>query len=122
MNSAMNKIICIILTISIIVALFCFVKVLKQSNDRKMKFIEYLENKGDYKKLIKFGFYNANGFKEGRRVPFLNKIIFEEYKKNKDVFLLEYSLYIKRVSKWLIALYFSIFFLFCCLATFLTNC
>jgi len=94
-----------------------FIKTVKESNQMKNGFIRYLEDKKDYQNLIKFGFYNVNGFKENRRVPFLGKIIFEEYQKNKDKTFLDYYVYIKKSSKKLLLLFFLSFVLFCIITT-----
>ena len=94
-----------------------FIKTIKKSNQIKNDFIRYLEGKKDYQNLIKFGFYNVNNFKENRRVSFLDKIIFEEYQKNKDKTFLDYSVYIKQSSKKLLLLFFLAFVLFCIITT-----
>ena len=117
MNPIINKTISMILSIIIIGILIFFIKTIKEANKKKNEFIEYLEDKNDYQNLIKFGFYNLNGFKESRRIPLLDKIIFKEYQSNKDKAFLEYSIYIRYSSKKLIFLFLSAFFLFCTVTT-----
>ena len=117
MNLLIRSTICFILFLAITVILFFFIRIIRQCNERKRQFIAYLESNGDYQNLVKFGFYNAGGFKESRRVPFLDRLIFEEYESSHDKVLLDYSLFIRRKSRWLILLYFSAFFLFGCLMT-----
>lgn len=114
MHPIINKLICAGLSVIIIILMSLFIKTVKESNQMKNGFIRYLEDKKDYQNLIKFGFYNVNGFKENRRVPFLGKIIFEEYQKNKDKTFLDYYVYIKKSSKKLLLLFFLSFVLFCC--------
>lgn len=115
MNPIINYLICFVLIISIIVILLFFIKTTKESHKMKNDFIRYLEGKNDYRNLINFGFYNENGFKESRRIPFLYKIIYEQYQTNKDENFLKYFIYIKHGSRKLIFLYFLAFVLFCIL-------
>ena len=117
MQPIIYKLICASLSIIIIFLLILFIKTVKGSRQKKDNFIRYLEDKNDYQNLIKFGFYNSNFFKENRRVPFLNKIIFDEYQKNKDKTFLEYSVYIKKSSNKLLFLFFLAFVLFCTITT-----
>lgn len=117
MNPIISELICLSLSIIIILIIFFFIKTIKESKQKKDDFIRYLEGKQDCQNLMKFGFYNANGFKENRRVPFLDKIIFEEYQTNKDETFLEYSVYIKQSSKKLLFLFFSAYVLFCVATT-----
>ena len=113
MTSIIYKLISIALDIVIILIIFFLVKISKEDSRKKKFFVEYLESKKDLKNLIKFGFYNSNGFKEGRRVLFLEKKIYEEYQKNKDEVFLEYYVYIKKITLKFCGLYFFGFFLFC---------
>ena len=113
MTSITYKLISIALDIVIILIIFFLVKISKEDSRKKKFFVEYLESKKDLKNLIKFGFYNSNGFKEGRRVLFLEKKIYEEYQKNKDEVFLEYYVYIKKITLKFCGLYFFGFFLFC---------
>lgn len=117
MNPTITILICIGLCIFIILFISFSIKKIKEFNQKKNDFIRYLEGKNDYQNLIKFGFYNANGFKENRIVPFLDKIIMEEYQKNKDKTFFDYSVYAKKSSKSLIILYFISFILFCIMTT-----
>ncbi len=117
MHPIIYKLICAGLSVIIIILMSLFIKMVKESNQMKNGFIRYLEDKKDYQNLIKFGFYNVNGFKENRRVPFLGKIIFEEYQKNKDKTFLDYYVYIKKSSKKLLLLFFLSFVLFCIITT-----
>lgn len=117
MHPIIYKLICAGLSIIIIFLMILFIKTVKESNQKKNDFIRYLEGKEDFQNLTKFGFYNVNGFKENRRVPFLDKIILEEYYKNKDTTFLEYSVYIKKSSKKLLLLFFLAFVLFCIITT-----
>lgn len=117
MHPIIYKLICAGLSVIIIILMSLFIKTVKESNQMKNGFIRYLEDKKDYQNLIKFGFYNVNGFKENRRVPFLGKIIFEEYQKNKDKTFLDYYVYIKKGSKKLLLLFFLSFVLFCIITT-----
>lgn len=117
MHPIIYKLICAGLSVIIIILMSLFIKMVKESNQMKNGFIRYLEDKKDYQNLIKFGFYNVNGFKENRRVPFLGKIIFEEYQKNKDKTFLDYYVYIKKGSKKLLLLFFLSFVLFCIITT-----
>jgi len=117
MHPIIYKLICAGLSVIIIILMSLFIKTVKESNQMKNGFIRYLEDKKDYQNLIKFGFYNVNGFKENRRVPFLGKIIFEEYQKNKDKTFLDYYVYIKKSSKKLLLLFFLSFVLFCIITT-----
>lgn len=117
MHPMIYKLICAGLSIIIIFLMILFIKTVKESNQMKNDFIRYLEGKKDFQNLTKFGFYNVNGFKENRRVPFLDKIILEEYHKNKDTTFLEYSVYIKKSSKKLLLLFFLAFVLFCIMTT-----
>lgn len=117
MHSMIYKLICVGLSIFIIFLMILFIKTAKENNQKKNDFIRYLENKNDFQNLIKFGFYNANGFKENRRIPFLDKTILEEYQKNKDKIFLDYSAYIKKTSKKLLFLFFLAFVLFCIITT-----
>lgn len=94
-----------------------FIKTVKKANQTKNDFIRYLECKKDFQNLIKVGFYNVHGFKESRKVPFLDKKIFEENQKNKDKTFLDYSDNIKKSSKKLLLLFFLMFVLFCILTT-----
>lgn len=103
----------IILSLLIIYLIILFVRIKLESNRRRNEFIEYLENKNDNSNLIKFGFYNTSGFREIRRVPFLDEIILDEYKNNKNEFFLEYSVYINQCSKKLLFLFSLAFILFC---------
>ena len=117
MHPIIYKLICAGLSVIIIILMSLFIKTVKESNQMKNGFIRYLEDKKDYQNLIKFGFYNVNGFKENKRVPFLGKIIFEEYQKNKDKTFLDYYVYIKKSSKKLLLLFFLSFVLFCIITT-----
>ena len=117
MHPIIYKLICAGLSVIIIILMSLFIKTVKESNQMKNGFIRYLEDKKDYQNLIKFGFYNVNGFKENRRVPFLGKIIFEEDQKNKDKTFLDYYVYIKKSSKKLLLLFFLSFVLFCIITT-----
>ena len=80
MNQSVKIAICFILFAVISVIIYFLIKIRKQSNKNRDKFISYLESKNDYVNLIKFGFYNTSGFRENRRVPFLDNIILDEYK------------------------------------------
>ena len=113
MNSIMIKLTCFPLGFVFILAMINFVKTIKGSNQIRNDFIKYLENKNDYQNLIKFGFYNVNCFNEKRRVPFLDKIIMEEYKKNKDETFLDYYTHIKKSSKKMFFLFILLFGCFC---------
>jgi len=85
MNPIINKTISIILSIIIIGILIFFIKTIKEANKKKNEFIEYLEDKNDYQNLIKFGFYNLNGLKEGILIERLcNKL---DYKQNRYVII-----------------------------------
>ena len=117
MNQIIGNVICIVLSIIIFIFIYFFIKIINENKQRKNDFIKYLEYKNDYQNLIKFGFYNLNGFKENRRVPFLDKIIMEEYQKNTDKTFLDYSVYIKKSSKKLLILLFISFVLFCAMST-----
>ena len=90
MNQSVKIAICFILFAVISVIIYFLIKIRKQSNKNRDKFISYLESKNDYVNLIKFGFYNTSGFRENRRVPFLDNIILDEYKLNNDHLFLEY--------------------------------
>ena len=116
MQPIIYKLICVCLSI-ILLLIILFIKTVKKANQTKNDFIRYLECKKDFQNLIKFGFYNVHGFKESRRVPFLDKKIFEEYQKNKDKSFLDYSDNIKKSSKKLLLLFFLMFVLFCILTT-----
>lgn len=116
MNIPIIEIIYCIFFVAFIAIMLILIKIIKQSNKEKKRFIEYLEAKGDYKNLKKFGFYNLNGFKEYRRIPFLDQIILYEYKLSKDKKLLEYYIYITTTSKRIISLFFLDFFIFCVIA------
>ena len=105
MHPIIYKLICAGLSVIIIILMSLFIKTVKESNQMKNGFIKYLEDKKDYQNLIKFGFYNVNGFKENRRVPFLGKTF------------LDYYVYIKKSSKKLLLLFFLSFVLFCIITT-----
>lgn len=111
----------IVLFIAIIAFLIFLVKTIRQGNEKKRKFISYLESKGDYHNLIKFGFYNSNGIKESRSIPFVYKRIYEAYEYNKDEMFLEYLTYIKQNSQKIMLLVFLTYFFFCCLMTIISG-
>ena len=115
MNQSVKIAICFILFAVISVIIYFLIKIRKQSNKNRDKFISYLESKNDYVNLIKFGFYNTSGFRENRRVPFLDNIILDEYKLNNDHLFLEYLQCIRHDSRNMILLSFLAFLLFCCM-------
>lgn len=115
MNQSVKIAICFILFAVISVIIYFLIKIRKQSNTNRDKFISYLESKNDYVNLIKFGFYNTSGFRENRRVPFLDNIILDEYKVNNDYLFLEYLQSIRHDSRNMILLFFLAFLLFCCM-------
>lgn len=117
MNLIITKLICIVLGVIIFILIYFIIKMINEYKQRKNDFIKYLECKNDYQNLIKFGFYNLNGFKENRRVPFLDKLIMEEYQKNTDKTFLDYSVYIQKRSKILLILLLISFVLFCIMTT-----
>lgn len=88
-------------------------KEIKKNNVKRELFIQYLESLNKYEDLYLFGFHNKIGFRENRRIPFLDNLILEKYDKNKDITYLEYANYIKSASLRMIIIFFCIFILFC---------
>ena len=102
-----------IISILVFFLLYFDFRIIKKANKRKEDFISYLEKKGDFINLKKFGFYNSMNHKEFRRVPFLDELIYEEYKLNSDEEFLAYYRDIRKSSMLIICLSFLAFLLFC---------
>lgn len=113
MNILVRDIIIAIVSIFVLFLLYVDFRIIKKANKQKEEFVSYLEKKGDFVNLKKFGFYNSMNYKESRRVPFLDELIYEEYKLNSDEEFFSYYRNIKKSSMLIIFLSFFAFLLFC---------